>query len=110
MSCGLLVPAPGLACPWGPWRSPCRGARNRNTNDRSANLSLLSGHPTTFYPTATICLGRVALWAQLQKGPGEQPRQTSFHHRSQSCLGLSWCQPKSGRTLPTHLKVDSCSA
>lgn len=63
-------------------------------------LGLLSSRSTTFHPAATICLGKAALWAQLQQGPEQQPRQTSFHHRSQSLLGLTWCQPKSGQTLP----------
>jgi hypothetical protein len=38
--------------------------------------------------------------AQLQVRPGEWPRQTSFHHRSQSWLGLSKCQPESGWIFP----------
>lgn len=55
---------------------------------------MLSSHSTTFHAAATVCLGEVALWARLQEGPGEQPRQTRFRHRSQSWLGLSRCQPQ----------------
>lgn len=64
------------------------------------SLGLLSNRSITFQPAATVCLGKVALWARRQEGPGQHPRQTSFHHRSQSWLGLSWCQHEIGRTLP----------
>lgn len=81
---------PGLPCPWGSARAPCcRTTRAPLPGVPGWGLRAATQPHST---RQAVCVGEVALRAWLQEGLGEQPRQTRFHHRSQSWLGLSQCQ------------------